>query len=50
MEVNAGYAPKGGVWFQVELESTVEMGGVEVGVENVASKTICYGSVRLTST
>ena len=40
LEVHASDAPEGRVWFQVELKSTVEMGGVEMGMEDVASVTI----------
>ena len=39
-EVDAGYAPKGRVWFEVKLESVVEVGGVEMGMEDIASMTI----------
>ena len=37
LEVNASYAPKRGVWFEVELEGAVEVGGVEMGVEDITS-------------
>ena len=40
LEVDAGYAPKGRVWFKVKLESTVKVGGIEMGVEDIASWTI----------
>ena len=37
MEVDVSYAPEGRVRFEVKLESTVEMGGVEMGMEDVTS-------------
>ena len=39
LEVYAGYTPKGRVWFKVKLEGTVEVRGVEMGMEDVASMT-----------
>ena len=33
-------APEGRVWFQVELESVMEMRGIEVGMEDIATMTI----------
>ena len=35
LEIDTGNAPEGGVWFKVEFESTMEMGGIEEGVERV---------------
>ena len=40
LEVDASYAPKGRVWFEVKLEGAVEVGGVEMGMEDIASMTI----------
>ena len=40
LEVDAGYAPEGRVWFKVKFEGAVEVGGVEMGMEDVASMTI----------
>ena len=40
LEVDAGYAPKGRVWFEVKLKGTVEVGGVEVGMEDIVSMII----------
>ena len=37
LEVHAGYAPEGRVWFKVKLESAVEVGGIEMGMEDIAS-------------
>ena len=40
LEVDAGYAPKGGVRFEVKFEGAVKMGGVEVGMEDITSMAI----------
>ena len=40
LEVHAGYAPEGKVWFKVKLESMVEVGGIEMGVEDIASMAV----------
>ena len=40
LEVHAGYAPKGGVWFEVKLEGVVKVRGVEMGMEDIVSMTI----------
>ena len=37
LEVRAGYAPEGRVWFKVKLESAVEVGGIEMGMEGIVS-------------
>ena len=35
-----GYAPEGGIWFKVKLESAVKVGSVEMGMEDITSVTI----------
>ena len=40
LEVDASYAPKGRVRFEMELDSTVEVGDVEMGMENIVSMTV----------
>ena len=40
LEVHAGYAPEGGVRFEVKLKSAVEMGGVKMGMEDITSMTV----------
>ena len=40
LEVHAGYAPKGGVWFEVKLEGAVEVRGIEMGMEDITSMII----------
>ena len=40
LEVDASYAPERRILFEVEFESAVEVGGVEMGMEDVASMTI----------
>ena len=40
LEINASEAPEGGVWFEVELESAMKVGGMEVRVENIMMMTI----------
>ena len=42
-----GYAPEGRIQFEVKFESAVEMGGVEVGMEDISSMTF-EGSVAKT--
>ena len=40
LEVDASYAPKGRVWFKVKLKGAVEVGGVEMGMEDITSMII----------
>ena len=40
LEVHVGYTPEGRVRFEVKLESTVEVGGIEMGMEDIVSTTI----------
>ena len=40
LEINVSDAPKGGVWFEVELKCMMKMGGIEVRVENVMTMTV----------
>ena len=40
LEVDTGYTPKGRVWFKVKLKRAVEVGGIEMGMEDIASVTI----------
>ena len=40
LEVDAGYAPKGRVQFEMKFESAVEVRGVEMGMEDITSMTI----------
>ena len=40
LEVHAGYAPEGRVQFEMKLKSAVEVGGVELGMEDITSMTI----------
>ena len=37
LEVHAGYAPEGGIRFEMELEGAVKVGSVEMGVEDITS-------------
>ena len=38
--VDVSYTPKGRVWFEVKLEGAVEVGGVEMGMEDIMSMII----------
>ena len=40
LEIDASNTPEGRVQFKVELESTMEMRGIEVGVKDVATMTV----------
>ena len=40
LEVHAGYAPEGGVGFEMKFESAVKVGSVEMGVEDITSVAI----------
>ena len=40
LEVDASNAPEGGVQFKVELESAMEMRGVEVRVKDVTTMSV----------
>ena len=35
LEIDMGNAPKGGVWFEMEFESVMEMRSIEEGVKRV---------------
>ena len=39
LEVDAGYAPEGRVWFKVKLKGMVEVRGIEMGMEDIMSMT-----------
>ena len=40
LEVHVSYAPEGGVRFEMKLESAVEVGSIEMGMEDITSVTI----------
>ena len=40
LEVDACDAPEGGVWFEVEFKGTMKVGGIEMGMEDIATMTI----------
>ena len=40
LEIHAGYAPEGGVRFEMKLEGVVKVGSVEMGVEDITSMII----------
>ena len=46
LEVHAGYAPEGRVRFEMKLESAVKVGGVEVGMEDIASMVIQHSLTK----
>ena len=46
LEVHAGYAPEGRVWFKMKLESAVKVGGVEVGMEDIAGMVIQHSLTK----
>ena len=46
LEVHAGYAPEGRVRFEMKLESAVKVGGVEVGMEDIAGMVIQHSFTK----
>ena len=49
LEVHAGYAPEGGIRFEVKLKSAVKMGGVEMGMEDITSVTFEGSAMKTVS-